>query len=299
MALHQEDNQSKKPFLWIAISMIPILIILGFVYSSYHNQKNITSYAQPAVRVAVDTSAKNFFRNWDVVTNDTVSVQYQDTDIAEIHMVLEYATEIRAALDDKYNFYYNKPISIVVIPSREIMREFFKWDTHTSAVGVFYGNRIFVLQPSLWIEADSFDELELEFRANGPIAHEYMHLLLDHKLHNNFPRWFTEGVAQYEEFIYQEYEWIEEVGTLDRELYKYYEMKDQFDRLQNQPLAYRQSFKFIEYLMERYGEERYWQLIGELEKRVHFEQAFFNAYDKELYEVWGDWTKYVKAFEIR
>lgn len=285
-----------KIILGIATPLL--LLYSGLNYVANH-QLNVATFAQPALRVAIDTNSDRSFRSWETIENDKISIQYKDIAIEEVEMILEIATNVRESLDERFDFEHSQAVKIVIMPTRDEMRSFFKWSDQSSAVGVYFGNRIFLLKPSLWIEAQSIEELTHKYMKNGPIAHEYVHFIIDRKYHNNVPRWYNEGIAQYEEYQYQGYEWIEEIGTLDRQLYAYWEMRDNFEQLKNQPLAYRQAFKFVEYQIERYGEDKHWQFLQEIEKRVSFEQAFANVYEMDVIKAWIDFTQYVQAFQVR
>ncbi|OEF97341.1 peptidase MA family metallohydrolase [Desulfuribacillus alkaliarsenatis] len=283
----------------ILVVATPLLLFISLIALYFNNQVNLTTYAQPVIRSAIDVANMNSLSDWSVIENELVVIRYHSVDEEEIEMVLEIATDIRKSLDDRYQFHYNKPVNIVIKPTREEMREFFGWGESASAVGVYYGKRIYLLAPSLWVDADSIEQLTDKYLKIGPIAHEYTHFIIDHKYHNNVPRWYNEAVAQYEEYLYQGFEWIEPYGRLNQQLYSYQEMQRDFDNLPNQALSYRQGFMFLKYQIDKYGEEKYWDFMGKIENRFLFEQAFAQVYGIDISDVWQEWEQHVVANKLR
>ena len=53
--------------------------------------------------------------------------------------------------------------------------------------------------PKMCIRDRPSEERDAFFCQQGPIAHEYIHLLVDYQTRGNYPRWLTEGLAQFGE----------------------------------------------------------------------------------------------------
>ena len=117
--------------------------------------------------------------------------------------------------------------------------------------------------------------------------------MLDYRTNGNYPRWFTEGLAQRVEYKLTGYLWIESGSSLDQDLYSLEEMTEQFDTLTNQPLVYRQSFLLVDYLARTYGEEALADLVALLGNGVKFDTAISKitgATTRALYHTWLEWV---------
>jgi hypothetical protein len=105
------------------------------------------------------------------------------------------------------------------------------------------------------------------------MAHEFTHLVVDYITRGNYTRWFTEGLAQYEEFKLTGFEFGEESASFDQPLYKLSEMDANFDNLPNQALAYRQSYMAVRYIAAKYGEGALKEILNNLAKNKNMSEA--------------------------
>ena len=87
--------------------------------------------------------------------------------------------------------------------------------------------------------------------------HEYAHFVLDYRLKKNYPRWFTEGVKQYLEYLYTGYKCIDKNNKFvaKKEIYMLRELEKNFDSLKNQALVYRESLIIVKFINDFYGEK--------------------------------------------
>ena len=156
-------------------------------------------------------------------------------------------------------------------------------------MGVYWGGVIQILSPRAWLqEADSE-----EFIHYGPMVHEFTHLVLDYMTAGNYPRWFTEGLAQYAEYRINHYEWQTVSNSLSGKLYTMAELNGDFDSLPDQSLAYRESLAAVRYIAEVHGETKLQQVIGVLRAGRSMDQAIAEilALDGGAYEVaWRNWA---------
>jgi len=179
------------------------------------------------------------------------TVRYREADAAYAGLVLATAESIYKPVCADLGYNPAGKTLIVIYPDREELNGSFGWSSQASAMGVYWAGSIRLLSPDEWLKESDPELLAAAFRRHGPIAHEFAHLLLDYRTNGNYPRWFTEGIAQYQEYRLTGEVWAELKGDVD--CYSLAELEAAFDGLPDQDLAYYQSFLLVEYLTEKYG----------------------------------------------
>lgn len=154
---------------------------------------------------------------------------------------------------------------VVVEPDAASLRRAFGWGAGEWAAGVYWGGVIRVLAPSAWVPGATEEERQRAFERLNPLAHEFTHYMLDRIARGNYPRWFSEGLAQRYEYQVTGYRWIVPgASDLDQPLYSLDDLERRFDELPNQPLAYREAHLLVDYLAGRCGEEGLRRLVRRL-----------------------------------
>lgn len=192
-------------------------------------------------------------------------VKYQSADQAIAPLVLETVEGAYGPVTKDLNYVpADGKIPIVIYPTKEELGRSFGWPASESAMGVYYSGAIRVLSPREWVAAENEDVFNKTFRDAGPMAHEFTHLVVDYMTRGNYPRWFTEGLALYEENKLTGFKLTDMEGNLNQPLYNLKEMGRSFDNLPNQSLAYRQSFAAIVFIIDNYGRTSLDEILGYL-----------------------------------
>jgi len=180
---------------------------------------------------------------------------------------------------------------LIVVPSQEILQEAFGWGRETGALGVYLADTIKILSPRAWHWYPESKRWYV-FASQGPLIHEYTHFALELRAKGNYPRWFSEGLAQLTEYHLLGYEWLEADSSLANRLYSLEALDHSFDALPRQALAYRQALSMVSYLETLQGLAGLNQLIDKLGRGESFYQALQQIYglDRESFlqgwEVW-------------
>lgn len=161
-------------------------------------------------------------------------------------------------------------ILLVMYPTRDALSSSFGWPAGENALGAYWAGAIRLLSPASWLGDMPSDHVADLFRKDGPVAHELAHLLFDYASKGNYPRWFTEGVAEYEEWKATGFLWIE--GDGQEVLQAHYSLDElqNFDSLDDQALAYRQSLLMVAFIEDRAGPDGLKALSLDLGRKPSF-----------------------------
>lgn len=221
------------------------------------------------------------------------TLEYEAPDAAVAPMVLRTAESFYGPVTRDLGYTPPGKVTLILYPDREELSNSFGWASAQDAMGVYYTGVIRVLSPRVWTGTDDPVEMEKSFRANGPIAHELTHYVLDYKTAGNYPRWFTEGLAQYEENRLTGFVWIEPQSTFNQDLYTLSDLTNRFDRLDNQALAYREAFSLVSFISERFGPDHLNTIIGDLASGTGFDHALrqrLGLTEDGLQKAWLTWV---------
>lgn len=216
-------------------------------------------------------------RNWLHMESKHFFVRYKDGEKDNASLVLETAETFFVSVAEKYNFAINKKIPLILYSSREDLNASFNWPAGESVMGVYWGGVIKILSPEQWISYNTPCEKQSIFKSCGPVAHELIHLVVDYKCRGNYPRWLTEGIAQYEEYKLTGFRLDIKQELRGSNLYPLSKMDRDFDSLSDQARAYNQSFLSIEFIVQVYGEDVLHNIIRDLSLGRLLNQAFNNV----------------------
>lgn len=222
-------------------------------------------------------------------------VLYTADDAEIAPLVLAVADEVYTPVVQLLGYAPPDTVPLVIYPDRATLRQAFGWQAEESAMGAYWLGVIKILSPKVWMPVGDYAEQAAAFRRLGPVAHELAHHVLDHRTRGNYPRWFTEGLAQWVEYQVTGYLWLERGNTLHQPMYSLTALNDRFDALDNQALAYRQSFLLVDYLVLRWGHEGLMILIDDLEKGVAFAVALEGLTGLDLTGLERDWRTWLAA----
>lgn len=233
-------------------------------------------------------------RSFDTLEGRHFIIRYlpEDADVAPL--VLETAEAAYEPVTSDLGYEPPGRVTVVIYPEVEDLLRSFGWSDKDPALGVYWSGVIRVLSPRAMTDSGDPRERTRVFRQTGPMVHELTHLILDYRTGGNYPHWFSEGLAQFEEYRLMEYLWIEPESSLDQPLYSLKELQDGFDSLPNQALAYRQAFLLIDFLVQTRGPAVLSTLIESLSEGASFRRAAGAATGLDLAELEEAWLAWLK-----
>lgn len=244
-----------KLMLYLAafILLVVTLVTGGRVWAGPRTLLNVVGRYMIAEETLIRTAGYN------TMTTPGFLIRYQGQP-ADALIVAKASENAQKQVDAYFGNPITKRIPVVVYNTTEGLAGSMGWDRSQQAMGVYWAGTIRVLKPSAWVKGtDSYND----FYLNGPMVHEYAHMQIDQLTGGNYPRWFTEGLAQYVEkqiigFQFAVPETAGQPYTLDQ-------LGKQFDDL-DEAQAYWQSLTAVEYIIEKYGDQAPFELMDLLKK---------------------------------
>lgn len=246
-------------------------------------------WVYPIVRQAAQAKMNYETRGMLVYETTHFTIKYTAQDADTVGMVADAAERAYGPVTQALDFTPAGKPMVVIYPNRHDLNKVFGWSGDQSAMGVYWGGVIQVLSPHAWLKSESAEE----FVRSGPMAHELTHLVLDYMTGGNYPRWFTEGLAQYVEYKVNGYEWRTTNNSLSGNLYTMSQLDNQFDNLPNQALAYRESLAAVRYIAEGPNGNQLPVVVEALQKGQSFEAAMTDnmGISYQAYETaWRNWA---------
>lgn len=259
-----------KLLLLLTITIL-ILSLFSWLKTGYNPRQAVFSWSRLLARENTNFST----RNYDRIDTEHFRIKYSEVNRLNAPIVAEAAEAIYEPVISLFNFEPSTPTLVVVYPDVASLAKSFGWDKDERAMGVYWGGTIRILNPDEWI-IDS--DKRQTFIREGPMSHEFAHLLVDYITQGNYTRWYTEGVAQFVEKKITGFELFNpaKYNYQSVEYYDFATLERDFDQL-DQGIAYGQCLQAIELIAEKYGEDKVFAILGYLGKGNNMSQSFTKA----------------------
>ncbi|MGE5404185.1 MAG: peptidase MA family metallohydrolase [Candidatus Saccharibacteria bacterium] len=214
-------------------------------------------------------------KNLSEVRTPHFIIKYHEENSKSIPIIAANVEDIYGPVTKIFGTEPQQKTLIVVYPDSESLAKSFGWDKNEQAMGVYWGGTIRVLDPHVWINAGDIGD---EFAKQGPMAHEFTHLMVDYYTKGNYPRWFTEGVAQYVERIVTGFEFSPPFSYNSQSVtyYDFTVMENGFDTL-DQRIVYWESLRAVQYITDKFGEKTLFSIMTDLGQGYDMPAAFEKA----------------------
>lgn len=247
-------------------SLILVLVLLATLL--------ISRNSHTLLRIAVGQEINLKTAGFHMTESEHFTIKYTQADQDYIPMIAETAEEAYTSVGQIFNRLPEGQTTIVVYPDAASLAKSFGWDRNEKAMGVYWGGSIRILSPREWLGSARDRE---EFAREGPLVHEFAHLMVDEITRGNYNRWWTEGIAQYVEKQVTGFEFADPFAG--GRVFYYYELSSlekSFDHL-DQGVSYWQSLKIVEYIVNEYGEDRLFEILQALGRGQSMKQAVENT----------------------
>lgn len=265
------------------ILLLVVVVLLVFLLS-----RNSQAIVRAFVGQEISWSTAEF----NTVQTEHFTIKYLPVDESYVQAIGEVAEDAYNVVGDEFDYQPEGRTTIVIYPDSGSLAKSFGWEKDQKAMGVYWAGSIRILSPQKWIDDENWIDV---FSSEGPIYHEFAHLLVDDMTHGNYSRWFTEGVAQYEEKRITGFEFKTPFSEGEQvQYYSFKELDQNFDGL-DQQIVYWESLQAIEYMVERYGPQSVNDVMKNLRDGHPIYQAIekalgteFDSFEKDFYENLND-----------
>jgi hypothetical protein len=182
-------------------------------------------------------------------------------------------------------------LTIIIYPDEAALDQSAGLPRTADDIGLYDAGTIRIANPVSWVSGSDWPAV---FRAEGPVAHELGHALLDWVADGNYPAWFNEGVAQEEDYRATGYLWLTPTNSLSGRLYTMRQLDADFYGLANQSLAYREGLSLVQYLIARRGQPAFDRFVAQLGQSGTVDgdlQAAYGVTEAGLYRDWVSWLR--------
>ncbi|MFY9140320.1 MAG: hypothetical protein WBJ83_05360 [Thermacetogeniaceae bacterium] len=221
-------------------------------------------------------------RGWDTVESDHFLVKYQEGAEEIAVLTLKEAERVYYPLGQYFGCFPDKKVPIAIYQDRASLNRVFGWRSDEGAMGVYWAGVIRLLSPDEWLGEIPSNERDALFCQQGPIAHEYIHFLVDYQTRGNYPRWLTEGLAQFGErqlLLGVQTMGVQAEEGIDLPLqFSLDELNKNFDDSQWQDYCYAVSEDLVMFLINNYGESKLPLLLNELGRGSALDTSFKRVY---------------------
>lgn len=120
-----------------------------------------------------------------------------------------------------------------------------------------------------------------------PLVHELVHYWLDKEAADRYPRWFTEGLAEYAQWQ-ATHAVLPAPPDWTAEIYRPQQIDGQFDS-SGQAVAYRQALSLVQFMAAHFGPGAPWQVAMRLHSGDGFAAALQDVTGGDQNALWAAW----------
>lgn len=270
-------------FLLLALVMSLVFSTKCSIYSrqAMHNIFRFLAIKESTIKTS----------NFIEMETENYKIRYMSVDDKYIPIVAEVAEEAYNQVSEFFDRETLKKTTLVVYPDTTSLAQSFGWDRDEKAMGVYWGGTIRILSPRAWINDEQV--MLQRFSSEGPIVHEFAHLIVDDITRGNYNRWWTEGIAQYVEKNIIGFAFADPFDGREVLIYSFADMEKHFDEL-DQARAYWQSLKAVEYIVNTFGEVKIFDILESLSEGMSMQKAIQVNLNMSMLDFEQGFSQYVQ-----
>ncbi len=219
-------------------------------------------------------------RGLDKITNYHFDIRYQENAVRnQEYKIRDYLEQAYREVGQDFNYFPRYKIIILIYSTKDYQKL-----VNTRSLGVYDGK--------IRISADQV--LDIKGKLKEVLRHEYTHVLVRDLTAGNCPIWLNEGLAQYEQYRGSSAE-LERFYKLLRKKkpMPFEDLEIAFSCVSPELVtrAYRQSYCFTNYIIDKYGMWRIKKIFEELKQGKDIEDAFRQKCYLSLEKIEKNWRR--------
>lgn len=263
-----------------AFITILLLAILATISIYYFEILQVSFY--PVVKQIEKARVLNYAKDFEILETENFIIRYEKEDKEYAQLTGNIADKYYEEICNMFGYHPSTKSDIIIYNNEKDFLDILKFDRGNTPIGVYYSGIINILSPQIWI-SDSEDINEI-YESNGPVIHEFAHLLIDDITRGNYPMWLTEGLALYTEYKITGFEWQDYDAndykiTLD-------ELDKRFDSI-DQTVAYRKSFEVVKGISDTWGFDKLMNMLDILGEGNNINQSARTVLKINIFEFNG------------
>lgn len=262
-------------------------VIVLVLFAGLLNQVRLAHLVYGVVRSHQIRAAEHRLRGQSQLTSLHFHVYYPKGESTSARLVDRIAEGALPVEEHSLDVKPTHKLVVVIYPNQAKLNQSVNMAVSDNDIGFDWDGIMDVLSPAGWMgtSAKAFEQ----YREIGPVTHELGHALLNLKADGNYPNWFNEGVAQYEDEKLTGYVWITPHNALSGSLYSMTQLSQNFYQLPHQGRAYRQGLSLVNYMIHLHGPSTFHRFLDQLAGNATFNQALSSVYHftpNTLYSSW-------------
>lgn len=260
------------------VELISVLMIGFIIFIGSLNSDLLKVRAYPLLREIQHELILYKTKHYRELETEHFIIRYEPEEEAMIKLVAQAAERDYMAVCHMLGYYPEDKTTVIVYQDSEKLMENANLKQGKPPMGVYFASTIQIFSPRLWISED--EDMEYVFMNEGPMVHEFTHLLVDDLTKGNYPLWFTEGVALYQEYVQTGYEWGKG-ASFEGQPYTVTQLTQNFGQL-DEVLAYKRSFEIVKKMAQEQGFEKINQVLKLLGEGKNFASVHEEVFGTQL-----------------
>lgn len=258
------------------VVLLGLILVILFI-SSYRYVK-VSLY--PVIKHIEKNRILSNVEKYNIVDTEHFTIRYNSDDHEAAELTANISEKYYEEVCKMYGYEPKDKVNIVIYDDKKTLLKNTRLNKSTSPIGIYYSGVINVLSPKLWI--DDKNDLSKIYEINGPVVHEFAHLIIDEMTNGNYPMWLTEGMALYTEYKTTGFEWSND--NLSHEEVSIEDLDTRFDEI-DQSTAYRKSFEVVRSISETWGFNKLKLILDTLGKGSSINGSVKAVLKSDLYEI--------------